>query len=209
MKDLIVIGSGGHARSVIDAAMLNSQLNISGVLDINFEEERNEEILGVPLLGGIRYLEKICPEKTAIFLAVGDNRTRKRIALTVEDYGLETINIVHPQAYICDEALLGNGNFVGAFANVGPGVKIGDYCILNTSSNLEHEVSVGNFCHIGPGAMICGRSRISDNVFVGAGGVVIDKISIPAGVVIGAGAVVTKNLSDLNSTYIGLPARKV
>jgi len=209
MKDLIVIGSGGHARSVIDAAMLSSQLNISGVLDIDFEEDTEEKILGVPVLGGMGFLKKISPEKTAIFLAVGDNKIRKKISQIVEGHGFKSVNIVHPQACVSKEALFGNGNFVGAFANVGPGVKVGNYCILNTSSNLEHEVTVGNFCQFGPGAMVCGRSSISDNVFVGAGGIVIDKISIPDEVVIGAGAVVTKNITNPNSTYIGTPARKV
>ena len=209
MKDLIVIGSGGQARSVIDIVMLNNQLNISGILDINFEGDIEEKILGVPVLGGMESLKKISPEKTAIFLAIGDNKIRKKISQIIEGRGFKSVNIVHPQAYVSKEALIGNGNFVGAFANVGPGVKVGNYCLLNTLSNLEHEVSVGNFCQFGPGAMVCGRSSISDNVFVGAGGIVIDKISISAGVVIGAGAVVTKNLSDLNSTYIGVPARKI
>lgn len=209
MKELIVIGSGGHARSVIDAVILNGEQNITGVLDVDFEEGMTETIFGVPILGSMEHLKKISPEKTAIFLAVGDNETRKKISHIIEDQGYKSVNVVHPQAYVSKEAFLGNGNFVGAFANIGPGVNVGNYCLLNTLSNLEHEVTVGNFCHFGPGAVVCGRSSISDNVFVGAGGIIIDKISIPAGVVIGAGAVVAKNCVDVNGTYIGVPARKL
>lgn len=209
MKDLIVIGAGGHARSVIDAALLNSELSISCVLDIDFIEGVDEEIFGVPVLGGVSYLERISPDESVIFLALGDNKVRKRVSHIIENYGFESVNIVHPRASVSREAALGTGNFIGAFANIGPGVKVGNYCLLNTLSNLEHEAIIGDFCQLGPNAMVCGRSNISDNVFVGAGGIILDNISLPVGVVIGAGAVVTKNFSASNSTYIGVPARKV
>jgi len=209
MKDLIIIGSGGHARSVIDSVILKNQLRISGVIDIHNEENTKEKILGFPILGGMKCLEKINPEKTAIFLAIGDNKIRKKISIIVENHGFDSVNVLHPQAYVSQKASLGKGNFVGAFTNIGPGAEIGNYCLVNTSANLEHEVSVGDFCQFGPGAIVCGRSNISDDVFVGASAVVKDKISIPTGVVIGAGAVVTKKITEKNSIFIGVPARKV
>ena len=53
MKNLVIIGSGGHARTVIDTAKLNSLQKIIGVLDIHFKENKKEKILGVPVLGGM------------------------------------------------------------------------------------------------------------------------------------------------------------
>ena len=208
MNDLIIIGSGGHARSVIDTVTLNDKFNICGVLDINFEASSNEKILGFSVLGGLELLKSFSPKTTVIFLAVGDNETRKKISLLTEYNRFETTNIVHPQAYVSENALLGAGNFIGAFANIGAGAEIGNHCLMNTFSNLEHDVKVGDFCQFSPGSIVCGRSVISDNVFVGAGGIILDKISVSNGVIVGAGAVVTKNITDLNSTFVGVPARK-
>lgn len=209
MKDLIVIGSGGHARAVIDTAKLNSLLNITGVLDINFEENVNENILGVPVLGGMQYLKKINPGRTFVFLAIGDNKTRKFISSVIHEYGFRSINVVHPKAYISEFSTLGNGNLVGAFANIGPNSRIANYCIVNTLANIEHDVSIADFSQLGPGSVVCGRSSIDENVFIGAGSKIIDNISISAGVTVGAGAVVTMNILEPNTKYAGVPARKL
>lgn len=209
MKDLVIIGAGGHARTVIDTAKLNSFLNITGVLDINIGAHVKEEILGVPVLGGVQHLEKISPARTIVFLAIGDNRTRKKFSTVIEERGFKSINILHPKAYISDYAILGNGNFIGAFANIGPDSKISDFCIVNTQANVEHEVSIANFSHLGPGSVVCGRSIIDENAFIGAGSRIIENISISAGVKIGAGAVVTMDIVDSNTQYAGIPARKI
>jgi len=209
MKDLIVIGSGGHARTVIDVAKLNSLLNIIGVLDIHFKENREEKILGVPVLGGLEYLEKISPDRAVVFLAIGDNKIRKIISTVIDEYGFKSVNIAHPKAYISEYAVLGDGNFIGAFANIGPNSRIESYCIVNTLANIEHEVSIADFCQLGPGSIICGRSNIDENVFIGAGSKIIDNISISADVIIGAGAVVTMNIAESNAKYVGVPARKI
>jgi len=209
MKDLIIIGSGGHARSVIDAAIAAKKLSIYGVLDVNFEVNKNEKILGVPILGGLQYLEKISPNNAVVFLAIGDNKARKRISTIIEECGFKSVNIVHPKAYISEYAVLGNGNFIGAFSNIGPYARIGNYCIVNTLANIEHEVTVGDFCQFGPSSVVCGRSSIDENVFIGAGSRIIDKISISNGVIIGAGAVVVKSIAEYNSKYVGIPARKI
>jgi sugar O-acyltransferase (sialic acid O-acetyltransferase NeuD family) len=209
MKDLIVIGSGGHARTIIDTAKLNSLLNITGVLDIHFKENIKEKILGVPILGGMQYLEKISPDHTVVFLAVGDNKIRKTLSTVIDEHGFKSINIAHPKAYISEYATLGNGNFVGAFANIGPNSRIANYCIVNTLATIEHEVRISDFCQFGPGSIVCGRSSIDENVFIGAGSKVIDNISISTGVTIGAGAVVIKNITEHNTKYAGVPARKI
>lgn len=209
MKELIIIGAGGHARTVIDTAKLNSSLNIIGVLDINHGENIGEKILGVPVLGGVQYLEKISSERAVVFLAIGDNRIRKNFSTVIHEKGFKSVNIRHPKAYISEYAILGTGNFIGAFANIGPNSNIADFCIVNTQANVEHEVSLANFSHLGPGSIVCGRSSIDENAFVGAGSRIIENISISAGVKIGAGAVVTMSIQEPNTQYVGAPARKI
>ena len=102
---------------------------------------------------------------------------------------------------ICDT---GYGNFIGAFANVGPNSHIANYCIVNTLANIEHEVSIADFSQLGPGSTVCGRSSIDENVFIGAGSKIINGISISSDVTIGAGAVVSMNITEPNTKYVGV-----
>jgi sugar O-acyltransferase (sialic acid O-acetyltransferase NeuD family) len=209
MKDLIIVGSGGHARSVIDAVLMTNQLPILGVLDICTETHKEEKVLGIPVIGNLKHLEKISPNDVVLFLAIGNNSTRRWASVVCSSYGFKSINIVHPLAYISKFASLGHGNFIGAFANIGAGARIGNYCIVNTLANIEHEVNSGNFCQFGPASTICGRTSVGDDVFVGAGATIIDRLFISSRVIVGAGAVVTKSIAQSGNKYIGVPARRI
>ena len=39
-------------------------------------------------------------------------------------------------------------------AHIGPNVKIGRNCIINTFANIEHGSIIGNYCHISTRATI-------------------------------------------------------
>ena len=48
-------------------------------------------------------------------------------------------------------------------AHIGPNVKIGRNCIINTFANIEHGSIIGNYCHIST------RATINGKVIVGEG----------------------------------------
>ena len=60
--DLIIIGSGGHARVVIDTAE-QSGFNILGIIDINYKNN-DEKIIGYNVIGNFTALSKFVPNKT-------------------------------------------------------------------------------------------------------------------------------------------------
>lgn len=56
---------------------------------------------------------------------------------------------IHPTAVVADDAVLGTDVTVGAYAVIGPGVTIGDRCIIEHHADVRGPVSIGPDCIIG------------------------------------------------------------
>lgn len=190
----ILLGCGGHARSIADVILNAFPSAKLFFLDENAREE--ESVMGFPV-------SRTMPEEGGkLVLAVGDNVSRRHQA-----FGKDVCTIVAKTATVSPFALLGKGCFVAHGAHIGPEAVIGCGTIINTNSIVEHEVNIGEFCHIAPNCVICGRCNIGNNTFIGAGAIIKDKISICSDTIIGAGAVIIKNITE-PGIYIGCPARK-
>jgi len=198
-SSLLVLGFGGHARSVGDVALAGGFERLL-FLDENAREgEKFEGHLAV------RALSVREGEEWKAFPAAGDNVRRER---QCRDAPYPLATIVAPSATIGVGACLGEGTLVARNAHVGPLAQIGRGVILNTGCIVEHECIVGDFSHVSVNATVAGRARIGCRVMLGAGAVVIDNVSICDDAVIGAGAVVTRDITT-SGTYVGIPARRI
>lgn len=84
-------------------------------------------------------------------------------------------NIVDPSAVIADDAVMGEGIFVGKRAVVNAAAHIGDLCIINTGAIVEHDCDVGNYSHISVGSVLCGGVRVGQRTLIGANATVIQE----------------------------------
>lgn len=201
-KSIIIIGSGGHSRSVI-SLLKGSGFNLTAVYDNSWNKSKNELILGVPLVGSIDHV----PPDESICLAIGDNRLRSELLGKFSNQIYSGI-VKHFSAYIDGSATFGKYNLVFANAFINAEAQIGNNNILNTGCLIEHECLIGNHNHISVAAVVCGRVSIEDYCFVGAGAIIKDKIKICSNVTIGAGAVVIKDIFE-PGVYVGNPAKKI
>jgi acetyltransferase EpsM len=133
-------------------------------------------------------------------------KARYLISKELEKKKLKPLKIISKHSYISDINLIGEGAQVLPTAVIHHKAKIGDYCILNTGSIVEHDCTVGHGVHIMPGAVIGGNTHIGNYVTVGLNATVMPQLKIGEGAFIGAGAVVTKNVKK-NEIVIGNPAQ--
>ena len=196
--DLVVYGCGGHARAVADVYL--STYRDASIIFIDEAAKPSETIFGFGVVTRFKYADE------EIFLAIGDNENRSRMARTINQLRLATI--VSNKAYLGKDAFIDRGVFVGNYCHLGCNATIGLNSIINTGSIIEHETEIGAYCHIGPGATVSGRVSIGDQVFIGAGSTIIDKVKICSNVVIGAGSVVIDNIHE-PGIYVGSPVRKL
>ena len=203
---LVVIGTGGHARALVAVAQTIGIWQIIELVDLNFNNQ-TESILGAPVIGAIEMLELLDKENLEIIIAMGDNKIRKKIFSELKSQKYQFCNVIHPSAVVHHTAKMGEGNFIGPFSHLGPLVKLGDGCIINSYCNVEHESEICDFGHIAPCTVVCGRCFIGEGVFIGANACLIDNIHVADGTIIGAGSTILKNIVDVGRTFVGNPAR--
>jgi sugar O-acyltransferase (sialic acid O-acetyltransferase NeuD family) len=209
MKKLVGIGTGGHARSLIDALLLRTDCEIVGLL-CNRPARFGTQVLGVPVLGGEELLPSMLGEGVRdAFLGVGSvglPENRERLFQLLLNLGFHVLSVIHPSAVIAKSATLGHGTAVLANAIVGPCATIGANVIVNSGAIVEHGSIIGDHCHIAPGARLAGGVVIGPRSHVGIGACVIENTTIGSDCIVGAGAVVVRNI-DSSVVVVGVPAR--
>ena len=209
MKDCIVIGAGGHSRSLCSILVSSQEFNPLMVIDLKFQGQK-EDILGLKVAGlknGLSEDLKKLDVKN-IFLAIGDNKKREELFVELKEIDFFFPNLIAGTSVIKQEVILGEGNVVFDNAYIGPLVKIENNNIINTASVIEHECVIGSHCNIGPCTVISGRCQIGNHTYFGSSSTVIDKITVASDVTLGAGSVVVRDLK-LPGTYVGIPAQRI
>ncbi len=205
MKKVVVIGSGGHSKVVIDVLSKQEDVEIVGILDDNFKKLDFKKILDISILGKIELIESF-PKDYSYIIAIGDNSTREKICNKYPN--LNYITAIHPTAVIGDEVEIGAGTVIMPRVVINSYSKIGKHCILNTGSIIEHDNEIDDFVHISPRVTLCGGVKIEKKVWVGAGSVVIQGVTLRENSLIGAGSVVLKDVL-CNLKVVGNPARAI
>lgn len=203
---LMIVGAGGHARSVAILAALTPGLTVVGVAD-RTAATLGERIGSAQVVATFADMPRWRSDGIELVaLAVGDNAEREALFNQALACGLRPVTLIHPSV-ICDpEGTIGEGTVICAGAILGPHVRLGRGVIINTGSILDHECQVDDFAQIATGSRLAGRVRVGARAFLGIGCAVIDKKRIGIGAVIGAGAVVISDIPD-GRTAVGVPAR--
>ena len=206
MKDIIIIGFGGHAKSVVDSILELKEYNIIGYTDI---EDRNVELTYLGTDDVLcAYFDKGITNVVIGIGYLGRCNTREIIFTKLKKIGFNILTIIDKTAIVSKTAIIGEGVYIAKGAIVNTEAKIGKLCIINTKSVIEHECQVGDYSHIAVGTVLCGNVEVGTNVFVGAGSTIIQGINIANNCTIGAGSVVISNIME-NSVVAGIPARVI
>jgi sugar O-acyltransferase (sialic acid O-acetyltransferase NeuD family) len=201
-KKLIIFGAGGHAVSVADVAM-----SLSYKIELFIDPNINPEyLISAPIFKEVP--EKYRNSYMDVFVAVGNNFDRNLLVSKLKnDYKkFNYPNLIHPDANVSKNAKFFNGAVVFAGATINIGSKIGNFCVVNTNSSIDHESTLKDFSSIAPGVNLGGRVTLGINSFVGIGSSVKHGINIADNVVVGANSFVNEDLPD-NILAFGTPAK--
>ena len=204
-RPLILIGGGGHCKSVIEVAE-SAGYEIKGILDM--PDEVGKEVLpGHKVIGTDDEIPQYVEECDFIITVGFIKNPALRIILynKVKAAGGRLATIIASTAHVSKYAELGEGTVIMHHAFVNAGAKIGDNCIINTFVNIEHDAEVGNQCHISTGTMVNGECKIGENCFIGSQSVCANCIEIASDIIVGAGSVVRKSIR-MKGIYAGNPA---
>lgn len=204
MKPLILVGGGGHCKSVIDVAE-SAGCNILGVLDM--PKDVGKSVLDYKVIGTDDDIPQYI-DKAEFVITVGfikNPAVRIKLYNKVKEAGGKFATIVASTAYVSKYATLGEGTVIMHQAVVNAGANIGANCIINTFTDIEHDAVVGNHCHISTGSMVNGDCKIGERTFIGSLSVLVNGTSVGDNIIVGAGSVVRRSLAQ-KGTYAGNPA---
>lgn len=202
---LVILGAGGHAKMVIEAAQ--SQGAYEPTLCLAHIDDLVPNVLGVAVEPeSDQRLMALQRDGFHAFVAVGSNRLRRKLCDKLQSLGLPLATIISSRAWVSPSASIGIGTIVMPGAIIGAAANVGRGAIINTSASVDHDGVIGDYVHIAPGVHLAGCVTIGAGSFLGVGSSVIPERTIGTSSTVGAGAVVVRNIPD-NQVWVGCPAR--
>ena len=189
MKKLVLIGGGGHCKSVIDVIEQQKTYEIVGIIDQ--KDKIGKQVLGYKIIGSdedLKEIKKICEFALITIGHIHSLEPRKRLFDIVKNIGFKLPVIISPLAYVSKHSIVKEGTVIMHYAIVNSEVKIGKNCIINTRALIEHDCVVGDHCHISTGAILNGGVKVGSESFIGSGAICVENSIIPKGSFIKAGS---------------------
>lgn len=198
MQKLVIIGASGHGKVIADIARKNGYREIVFLDD----DESVHECGGYPIVGNS---SQTGWGDADVIVGIGNADIRKRIQESVSEGKLVTL--IHPDAVVAKDVVIGVGTVVMAGAVINSGTYIGKGCIINTCSSVDHDCTVDDYVHVAVGSHLCGNVNVGNGTWIGAGATVSNNVFICPNCMIGVGAAVVNNILE-SGTYVGVPARR-
>lgn len=203
---LIIFGSGGHAKVMIEAVLARSPGRSITILDDD-PRAAGRSVNGVPVIGGRDWLASNQPH-APVALGIGANGPRAALLHHLLELGRTLETVIHPAAVVGATVRIGEGAFIAAGAILIADARIGRAAIVNTGASVDHDCEIGEAVHIGPGARLCGNVRVGARSLLGVGSAVRPGVTIGSDVIVGAGSAVVCDLAD-GGRFAGCPARPI
>ncbi|WP_353170644.1 acetyltransferase [Flavobacterium sp.] len=201
MKKVIIIGAGSQAAEleeyIFENNLIENCFQIIGYLD-DSKENYNKSKLSYPLLGGI-YYDKITDE-IELILSINNIKLRSSIIDFYKKKNIVFSNFKHHTARVFRTAVIGEGNIICPYSQIGPNVIIGSFNTFNNKSSVGHDSIIGDnnvFC---PNIGLSGNTKIGNNNFFSLNVATIPSVSVGDYNVIAPNMVIEKNI-DSNSTF--------
>lgn len=206
-RELVLVGGGGHCKSVIDAAE-SCGMTVRGILDM--PDMVGTLVCGKPVIGTDDDMAKYVDDCDFIVTVGYVSKPDLRISLyeRILALGGRLATIVASTARVSPYASIGHGTVVLHNACVNAGASIGENSIINTLANVDHDARVGSHCHISTCSCLNGNVEVGDASFVGSGTVVSHGMRIASRVAIGAACFVHHSINN-PGLYLGNPLRRV
>lgn len=166
---LLIIGAGGHGRSVAEAILLNSATRfvIAGFVDDSWPTA--DQIWEFPILGDTANLNKYLVFARNAIVAIGNNKIREELQSRLVNAGFNIVTVIHPQAIVSPRAKIGRGSAIMAGAIVGTESQLGEGVIVNSGAVVDHHCQIGDYGHLGVGTAMAGGSRMGRGAWLQAG----------------------------------------
>lgn len=188
-KRLIILGAGGHGKCVAEAAIAMDIWGGICFLDDCWPEI--PQLLNGSLLGRTDHLGQIAQQHDQVIVAIGNNTLRQQLQNKLIKEGYSIATVIHPSAVVSPTAVIDAGSVVLALAVLGSHASIGQGCIVNVHTTVDHDVKISDFAHLGIGVRLCAGSTIGPSAWLQAGCITIYQAQVAKDQIVSVGTIVT------------------
>jgi sugar O-acyltransferase (sialic acid O-acetyltransferase NeuD family) len=178
---LLVVGAGGHGKSVAEAAELSDQFMVVGFLDDSISADE-------VVLGAVASVTDHREAADQAIVAIGNNAVREKVMQQVSAAGFGLASVIHPRAVVSPSATLGAGSTVMAGAIVGTEARLGMGTIINCGAVVDHHATVEDYGHLGVNASMAGFTVLGRGAWMQAGSALGYGVRVEAGRVLSPGS---------------------
>jgi sugar O-acyltransferase (sialic acid O-acetyltransferase NeuD family) len=193
-QDILLVGGGGHCRSVIDVIEQESKYKIAGIIDK--KELVGKDVLGYKIIGSdddLANLKDKFPHAIVTIGQIKSNEIRVKLFKLLKELDFHMPTIVSPLAYVSKHAFVDEGTVIMHHALINPHARVGKNCIINSKALIEHDAIIEDNCHISTASVVNGGTIIKQNTFFGSNAMAKEYIEIKADSVIRGGVSVMKS----------------
>ena len=183
---LLVVGAGGHGRSVAEAVLMLGDFDLVGFLD-DGAFASGGDVWGLPVLGPANAFADYAALVSHAVVAIGNNALRQKMCAQLQAAGFALARVVHPRAIVSPRAQLAEGVAVMAGAIVGTEAVLGQGVIVNCGAVVDHHAQVHDFGHLGVNACMAGGSVLGSLAWMQAGSAIGYGVQLAAGTVLKPG----------------------
>jgi sugar O-acyltransferase (sialic acid O-acetyltransferase NeuD family) len=169
MKKILLVGGGGHCKSVIDVIEQEAKYAIAGIIDK--KELVGQKILGYEVIGCDDDLEDLFTIYKYALVTVGQIKSpnlRIKLFKQLKNIGYELPVIISPLSHISKHSVISEGTVIMHQVLINANVNIGNNCIINTKALVEHDCIIEDNCHISTASVINGGVIVKKNTFFGS-----------------------------------------
>lgn len=165
MRNLLILGAGGHGRVVAEAAELSGKWDRISFLD---DREDIKKIYDFSIVGQVSDYSKLSTKYGHAFVAIGNNEKRLELIDKLLKVGFEVPIIIHPKAIVSKYSLVELGTVILAGAVVNSNTTIGRGGIININSTVDHDCEIQCGVHVSSGAVVRSMVEIGNFSTIGA-----------------------------------------
>ena len=171
---LLIYGSKEFASTVADLAR-HCGHNVVGLVD-DFNTS-------VDIVGNLDSVAtKFSPTEYGFALAIGYSNipARWKAWERIRAAGYQAPTLVHPRAYVADNAAVGEGSMIMAGAIIDVRAQLEELVVVWPGACINHDARLGNNTFVSPNATVCGSAVIGPDTFIGAAATVADHSRVPS-----------------------------
>lgn len=155
--NLLILGAGSHGNDVKEVAESLHIFNKIKYLD--------DKVEGEDVIGKCKDASSFLDEYACAFVAIGDNRKRKKLTNFLENCGFRMPSIISPGANISPKAEIGYGVAILPGSTINE-AKIGNYVILEPNSFVGRDAVLGSYSRLDCGSMLPKNSKAKESTWL-------------------------------------------